>query len=322
MKSIVEARSDKLNSLIDPTAELTCLGGGYIFTEGPVWSVAEECLYFCDIPNDARWRWSQTKGMELVLKPAYMNSGLVLDQSGDLLACEQVSFTVTRHKRNGAIELVAYHYKGKYLNSPNDIVIRGSDGSAYFTDPDYGRFLAHGGPTRARDLDFKGLFRVATDNTGEAELVVEKDEFDQPNGLCFSPDESLLYVADTPRGHIKVFDVRPDGMLENGRVFFAGIGPGIEPGEDDTLAERHGRLHETGAIDGMKCDERGHIWISGPGGVWIISPEGEHLGVLHLPEIVGNLAWGGTDLRSLFVMSSTTVHVVKTLVGPAPLPHY
>jgi len=322
MRIVVDSQSDKIHSLIDPTAELMCLGSGFLFTEGPVWSVAEECLYFCDIIGDARWRWSQRNGMELVTKPTYKGSGLAIDRDGNLVVCEQKSNAVTRFKRNGIIEVITYHYKGKYLNSPNDLTIRPSDGSIYFTDSDYGRWVAHGGPAKSRDLDFKGVFRIPEDGTGEIELAAVKDEFDQPNGLCFSPDEKFLYIADTPRAHIKVFDVQPDGSLRNPRVFFAGIGPGIEPGEEDTLNERHGRLHNTGAIDGMKCDEQGNAWISGPGGVWIISPEGEHLGVLQTPEIVGNLTWGGPDMHSLFIMTTTSVHIVQTLVGPAPLIHH
>jgi gluconolactonase len=319
---VVEARSAKLDSLIDHTAELTCLGDGFLFTEGPVWSAVEECLYFSDIPNDARWRWSEKQGMELVMKPAYKCNGLVFDRDGSLIVCEQLSSAVTRYKRDGTSELIAYHYQGKYLNSPNDIVVRSSDGSIYFTDPDYGRWNDVIGAKRSRELDFKGVFRApAHGGAGEAQLLVATDEFDQPNGLCFSPDETLLYVDDSPRGHIKALDVRPDGSLDNARVFFAGIGPGIEPGDEATLEARHSRLHNAGAVDGMKCDEQGNIWISGPGGLWIISSQGEHLGVLRTPEVVGNLAWGGADLRSLFIMTSTTVHVVKTLVGPAPLPH-
>lgn len=319
---VVEARSATLDLLIDPSAELTCLGSGFFFTEGPVWSPDEECLYFSDIPDDARWRWSESRGMELVMKPCFKANGLVLDRDGNLLVCEQLSSAVARFKPDGTRELVAYHYGGKYLNSPNDIAVRSSDGSIYFTDPDYGRWNDVIGAKRSRELGFKGVFRAPADGTGEAELLVAEDEFDQPNGLCFSPDETLLYVDDSSRGQIKVLDVRPDGSLGNPRLFFGGIGPGIEPGDEHDLEARHRKLHNSGAVDGMKCDEHGNVWVTGPGGVWIISPEGEHLGVLRAPEVVGNLTWGDADLRSLFLMTSTTVHVVRTQVRPARLPHH
>jgi sugar lactone lactonase YvrE len=131
----VEVRSASLSSLIDPAAELSCVGGGFAFTEGPVWSRAEECLYFSDIPGDARWRWSERAGMELVLRPCFKANGLVLDKDGNLLACEHVTSSVVRFRPDGTRELLAHHLGGKYLNSPNDIVVRSFDGSVYFTDP-------------------------------------------------------------------------------------------------------------------------------------------------------------------------------------------
>jgi gluconolactonase len=141
---------------------------------------------------------------------------------------------------------------------------------------------------------------------GDVELLVERDEFDQPNGLCFSPDESLLYVNDSARCHVKVFDVAADGRLAGGgRVLHAGIGTGVP---------------RTGNVDGMECDEFGNVWVTGTGGVWVIAPDGERLGVLATPEVAGSLCWGGEDRRSLFLMTYTTAHVVPTLVRGAALP--
>jgi gluconolactonase len=318
----VEARSARLTPLIDPDAELTCLGSGFQFSEGPVWSPAEECLYFSDIPGDTRWRWSESRGMEPVVRPSLKANGLVLDADGNLLVCEHVTSAVARYRPDGTRELLAYHCGGTYLNSPNDIVVR-SNGDVYFSDPDYGRWNDWIGSKREPELGFKTVMRVRATGGGEAHPVAARDEFDQPNGLCFSPDESLLYVNDSPRAHIKVFDVEPDGGLAAGRVFFAGIGGGFRADDDGSdRGARHQELHDAGAVDGMKCDEDGNVWVTGPGGVWIISPEGEHLGVLRAPEVVGNLTWGGADLRSLFLMTSTTVHVVATRVGPARLPHH
>ena len=243
--------------------------------------------------------------MELVARPTFKANGMCLDNDGHLIVCEQVSSCLVR-LRDGVRELLAYHYRGHYLNSPNDVVTRGSDGSIYFTDPPSGRRTDWIGWQRSRDLEFQGVFRLPPGG-GELELVVAEDEFDRPNGLCFSPDESLLYINDSGRGEVKVFDVAPDGSLSKARLIHAGIGTGV-PG--------------TGNVDGMECDEHGNVWVTGPGGVWVLSAQGEHLGTLAAPETVGSLCWGGHDMHTLFLMSSTTVHMVRTIVGPAPLPPF
>ena len=296
-------RGDGLASLIDPGARLSCLGSGYQFTEGPVWSAAEQALYFSDIPGDTRWRWTQARRMEIALRPTFKANGMALDLDGNLIVCESVTSCLVRF-RGAQRELLAFHHDGHYLNSPNDVVVRASDGGIYFTDPDYGRWNDWIGQERSRDLDFRGLFRVPHAG-GEVELLVEPGEFDQPNGLCFSPDESLLYVNDSARCHVKVFDVATDGRISGARIAHAGIGTG-EP--------------RTGNVDGMECDEQGNVWVTGTGGVWVLSPAGERLGVIGAPEVVGSLCWGGATMHTLFLMTSTTVHAVETLVGPAPLP--
>ena len=291
--------------LVDPAATLTQIGSGYEFTEGPVWVPAEGALLFSDIPGDARWRWTPQRGMELAARPTFKANGMCLDSDGQLIVCEQGSSCLVR-LRDGVRELLAYHYRGRYLNSPNDVVTRGADGSIYFTDPPSGRRTDWIGWQRSRDLEFQGVFRLPPGG-GELELVVAEDEFDRPNGVCFSPDESLLYINDSGRGQVKVFDVALDGSLANARVIHEGIGTGV-PG--------------TGNVDGMECDEHGNVWVTGPGGVWVLSAQGEHLGTLAAPETVGSLCWGGADMHTLFLMSSTTVHMVSTIVGPAPLPPF
>jgi gluconolactonase len=242
--------------------------------------------------------------MEVALAPTFKGNGMAYDRDGSLLVCEQVSSCLTRFGATGKREIVAFHYGGKYLNSPNDVVVRGADGSIYFTDPDYGRLNDWIGQERSCQLGFRGVFRVPPDG-GDLKLVTAEDEFDQPNGLCFSPDESLLYVNDSARCEVKVFDAAADGSLSNGRIFRDGIGNGI-PGD--------------GNVDGMECDEHGNVWVTGPEGVWVLTPAGELLGVVKTPEVVGSVAWGGDDMRSLFLTTTTSVHVVRTLVGPAPLP--
>jgi gluconolactonase len=210
-----------------------------------------------------------------------------------------------RERPDGVRETLAYHWQGKYLNSPNDVCVR-SDGSIYFSDPWYGRFPGFG-IERERELGWQGVFRIPPGGgQAELELVVPEDEFEMPNGLCFSPDESLLYINDTPRAHIKVFDVSSDGSLVNGRMFFDGVGSGVI---------------EEGIPDGMKCDERGNIWVTGPKGVWVIDAAGKHLGTIEVPENVGNLTWGGADWHTLFLPSSTSLYTVETIVGPRREPY-
>ena len=290
--------------LIDPSAELVKIGEGYQFSEGPVWNQREQALYFSDIPGDTRWRWTKDTGMQVAATPTFKGNGLAFDVDGSLLVCEQVNSCLSRIRPDGRRELVAWHIDGVYLNSPNDVVVR-SDGSIYFTDPDYGRWNDWIGCKREPLLGYTAVFRVPHEG-GPAELVTEPGEFEQPNGLCFSPDESLLYVNDSPRAHIKVWDVDGAGNLSKRRLFFDGIG--------------RGRAGE-GVVDGMKCDARGNVWVTGPGGVWVISPAAEHLGTIRVPESASNLAWGGEDWRTLFITASTSLYALQTLVGPRREPY-
>ena len=296
-----------LATLIDPAATLTQIGSGYEFTEGPVWDRRRNCLLFSDIPGDARWRWSRAEGMQLDLAPTFKGNGMAFDNDGHLLVCEQSVSCLVRF-REGKRELVAHHYNGVYLNSPNDVVTRGSDGSIYFTDPDYGRWNDWIGQERTQNgVGYNALFRVPPGG-GDIELLVAEDEFDHPNGLCFSPDEKLLYVNDSGNLKVKVFDVADDGSLGPARVIAEGVGSGA-PG--------------AGNCDGMECDEHGNVWTTGPGGVWVLTPEGERIGIVETPEVCGSLCWGeGAERHTLFLMTSTTAHMVETLVGPAPLPPF
>ncbi len=299
----VIANSDKLFDLVAEDAEVERLATGFTFTEGPVWHPTGHYLLFSDMPADVRRRWSEAEGVVEVMRPSNKCNGMTYDADLNLLVCEHASSSVVREYPDGRRETIASHFRGKELNSPNDIVVR-SDGSIYFSDPWYGRMPVFG-VERERELGFQGVYRIPPGG-GELELVVAEDEFDMPNGLCFSPDETLLYINDTPRAHIKVFEVAADGSLSGGRLFFEGIGTGVI---------------EEGIPDGMKCDERGNIWVTGPKGVWVISPQGEHLGVIEVPENVGNLAWGGTDWTWLFLPSSTSLYRLRTRVRPRREPY-
>jgi gluconolactonase len=300
----VAVKSDKLRDLVDAEAEVERLATGFTFTEGPIWNKGGEFLLFSDMPGDVRRRWSERDGVEEVMRPSNKCNGMVYDADGNLLVCEHITSSLVRERPDGSRETLATHYNGKELNSPNDVVTR-SDGIIYFSDPAYGR-LPGFGEEREQDLSFQGVYRIAAGG-GDPELILPEDEFEQPNGLCFSPDESLMYINDTPRALIRVYDVQADGSLSNGRLFFDGIGSGVI---------------EEGIPDGMKCDERGNIWVTGPGGVWVISPEAEHLGVVEVPENVGNLGWGGADWKDLYMPSSTSLYRVRTKVASAKLPYF
>ena len=300
----IKVKSEVLEELIDPAAEVERVATGFVFTEGPIWNRHEEFLLFSDMPGDVRRRWSEREGVREVMRPSNKCNGMVYDAQGNLLVCEHVTSSLVRERPGGTRETLATHYRGKELNSPNDVVTR-SDGTIYFSDPSYGRVPGFG-LEREQDLSFQGVYRIAPGG-GEPELAVTEHEFEQPNGLCFSPDESRLYINDSPRALIRVYDVRADGTLANGRLFFEGIGSGVI---------------EEGIPDGMKCDERGNIWVTGPGGVWVISDAGEHLGVIGVPENVGNIAWGGADWKTLWMPSSTSLYRVKTKVASARLPYH
>lgn len=286
----------EFESLIDRNEPVKSVAGGFKFTEGPVWHPVEQYLLFSDMPGDVRRRWDAHGGVREVRRPANKCNGMTYDADLNLIVCEHSTSALVRETPAGHREVLASHFEGQELNSPNDVCVR-SDGSIYFSDPWYGRMPGYG-VERPRVLGWQGVFRLAPD--GRIDLVVPRYEFAMPNGLCFSPDEKLMYVNDSERGLIRVYEVAPDGALRRGRVF------------TDGMLSRH----EAGIPDGMKCDERGNVWCTGPGGVWVFSPAARLLGRIAVPEVVGNLHWGGSDFRTLFLAASTSVYAVKTRVGP------
>jgi gluconolactonase len=286
----VDVKSEKIHELVDSKAQVEKLATGFTFTEGPIWNQEGRFLLFSDMPADIRRRWSEADGVTEVANPSNKGNGMTYDAEGRLLICEHVTSSLVRMDpdgKGGNRETLATHYEGKELNSPNDVIVA-NDGSIYFSDPWYGRMPVFG-IERERELDFQGVYRIAPDG-GDPQLLV--DDFEQSNGLCFSPDESLLYINDTPRAHIRVFDRRADGTIGPGRMFFENIGSGVI---------------EEGIPDGMKCDEHGNVYVTGPAGVWVISPDAELLGIIEVPENVGNLNWGGDDWSDLYMPSSTSL---------------
>jgi gluconolactonase len=291
----VAVHSDELRELVDEDAEVEQVATGFTFTEGPIW-MADGSLHFSDMPGDKRRRWHPEEGVTVLRDPSNKCNGMTRDNDGNLLVCEHVTSSVVRERPDGTRETIATHWGDKELNSPNDVIVA-SDGSILFTDPTYGRMPGFG-LEREQELDFQGVYRIPAGG-GELQLLV--DDFAQPNGLCFSPDESLLYVNDTDRAHIRVFDVGPDHALSNGRVLAEGIG--------------EGDLAKGGLVDGMKADERGNVYVTGPGGVWVLSPGGEHLGTIEVPEDVGNVNWGDDDWRTLYIPATTSVYRVRLKVA-------
>jgi len=293
-----EAVRPEFRRLIDEYAPVRQVASGFTFTEGPVWHPREQHLLFSDMPADVRRRFDGS-GVREVMRPSNKANGLTYDHDLNLIACEHATSSLVRFTPDGRREVLATHFEGRELNSPNDVCVR-SDGSIYFSDPWYGRMPVYG-VERPRQLGWQGVFRLRPGQTsGEPQLLVDRYTFSQPNGLCFSPDESRLYINDTEQANIRVYEVRSDGSLANGRLFASGIKDSLKPG----------------VPDGMKCDAEGNVWVAAPGGIWVYDPQGNLLGKIPVPELVANLHWGGADWRTLYITATTSLYAVATRVGP------
>jgi gluconolactonase len=293
-----EALDPAFRRLIDEHAPVRQLGHGFTFTEGPIWHPVDHYLLFSDMPADARRRWDRA-GVREVMRPSNKGTGMTYDAELNLLVCEHATSAVARFRPDGRREVLASHFEGRELNSPNDICVK-SDGSIWFTDPWYGRMPVYG-VERPRQLGWQGVFRLPPGHRpgAEPELVVDRYLFSMPNGLCFSPDERLLYVNDTEQANIRVFEV-DGGRLRSGRVFASGLRDSLKPG----------------VPDGMKCDAEGNIWVTAPGGLWVYAPSGRLIGKVAIPELPANLHWGGADWRTLFVCASTSLYGIDVRLGP------
>jgi gluconolactonase len=297
-----EALDPAFRRLIDEHAPVRQVGHGFTFTEGPIWHPVEHYLLFSDMPADVRRRLDRA-GVREVMRPSNKGNGMTYDAALNLLVCEHATSSVVRIAPDGRREVLASHFEGRELNSPNDIAVK-SDGSVWFTDPWYGRMPVYG-VERPRQLGWQGVFRLPPGHRpgDEPSLVVDRYAFTMPNGLCFSPDESLLYVNDTEQANIRVFEVKGD-RLGSPRVFASGIRDTLRPG----------------LPDGMKCDAEGNVWCTGPGGVWVYAPSGRLIGRVSIPEMAANLHWGGPDWRTLYVTATTSVYAVDVKVGPRSEP--
>ena len=288
-----EIHDERFRPLVLPNAPLETLGEGYRWLEGPVWFADHDCLYVSDTPNDRILRWSESGGVSVFRHPSGFANGHARDRQGRLLGCSHHDRRITRTELDGTITVLADRYRGKRLNSPNDIVCR-SDGTIWFSDPLYGINTDYEGGKQTSELPAT-LYRL---DPVTGDLAVAADDFEGPNGLAFSPDERLLYVAESgrqfdrePRQYIRRFAVDAAGRLCGGERFHK-VSPGF--------------------TDGLRVDELGNIWSSAADGVHCISPEGELLGKILTPSLVSNLAFGGRNRSRLFICASHRLLAIYT----------
>jgi gluconolactonase len=288
---------EKILSTSEPIQELADgFGGAQGPAEGPLWWKEGGYLLFSDIHNNRRMKYTPGQGVSVFQEPTNRANGLTRDLQGRLLACEHDSRRVTRQEHDGSITVIANSFQGRRLNRPNDVVVK-SDGCIYFTDP-----WTNPLPQEQWDLTFAGVYRVTPDL---GTLTLLTDSFVLPNGLAFSPDESVLYINDSRRRHIRAFDVLPNGTLakQTDRVF-ADLG-GSEPG----------------VPDGMKADVAGNVYCGGAGGIWIMDPQGKKLGrIVHGAPATTNIAFGGDDWKTLYFTSRTHLGAVKVKIAGLPVP--
>jgi len=279
----IDRKDPRMDHVVNPDAQRHTIDDSFNFTEGPIWHPKEGHLTFSDIPENKLYRYTEEKGVSVYREPSNMANGNTYDRTGRMLSCEHATSRVVREDDAG-VTVIASHHDGKELNSPNDIVVRRDD-DIFFTDPTYGRVGQHGIP-RDLELDYRGVYRIGAD--GDLSLLAS--DFDQPNGLCWNLDETLLYVADTPNKHVRVFAY--DGQrLTGGEVFCSSPAP-----------------------DGLKIDSEGYLYAGGPGGVGVYHPDRTFIGVFETPQFCANFTWGGADLKTLFLTASSTLFSVRVNV--------
>ncbi len=302
MAGEIEILDERFRFMTLGNAWLEKLHGGMLWAEGPVYFADGDYLLWSDIPNNRMMQWSEGLGVRVFRHPANNSNGNTRDRQGRLVTCEHGARRVTRTESDGTITVLADKYRGKRLNSPNDVVVK-SDGSVWFTDPPYGILSDYEGHKSASELGACHVFRLDPTSGG---LAIVADDFVKPNGIAFSPDESILYIADTggshdPNGphHIRAFAVRDGERLSEGRVF-AEINPGL--------------------ADGFRLDVDGNLWTSAGDGVHCYSPAGELLGKIKVPEVVSNVVFGGPKRNRLFITATTSLYAIYVAQAGAQRP--
>ena len=281
----VEIRDERFKQVVGEGIELEQVATDFIFTEGAMWNGATRELVFSDMPGDIMRKWSAESGISVLRQPSSKTNGNYYDLEGRLISCEHETSRVVREEANGTLSVLATHFEGNELNSPNDLIVK-SVGAIYFTDPTYGRMDVFG-LLREQDLDFQGVYRIDP-NSGDLSLLA--NDFQQPNGLTFSLDEQQLFVNDTDAGHIRVFDVAEDGSISGGVVWAVPEGAG------------------DGGCDGMKIDSEGNLYCTGPGGLHVYASDATCLGVIEVPEVAANFTWGDDDLQAVYITASTSLY--------------
>jgi gluconolactonase len=311
-----------LDRIVSADAKVEKVAGGFTFVEGPVWVRKGPSAYllFSDLPANAINRWTPDGKVSVYLKPSgftgpdpsglgaefdsghgkyylFGSNGITLDPQGRVVFCAHGDHAIVRLEPDGKRTILADRYEGKRLNSPNDLVYK-KDGALYFTDPSAG--FRQGDNDPRKELPFQGVFLL---KDGKLRLLVR--DLIRPNGIAFSPDEKYLYVDDTVKKLIMRYEVQPDDGVANGQVFM------------DMTADK-----APGVPDGMKVDTRGNLYGTGPGGVWVISPEGKHLGTILTPEVASNLAFGDADGMSLYVTARSSLYRIRLKVPGIMLPKF
>lgn len=289
--TIASGSASGLDAILDPGTAAEQIVTGFEFVEGPAWHQQNKLLVFSDIIGNTMYCWRENGELAEFRKPSYMANGNTWDHEGRLLTCEHATSRISRTDQNGNYEALVSHYGGCELNSPNDIVVN-KDGAIYFTDPNSGRSQKYG-IARYQELDFQGVFRLDPERS---ELTLLASDFAKPNGLCFSLDESLLFVNDTDRQHIRAFDVLDDGSIANDRVW-AETG-GVEPG----------------VADGMKIDSAGNLYSCGSGGIHVFDAFGSRIGIIETPEVAANFTWGGDALTDMYITATHSVYRLRVKV--------
>lgn len=282
-----ESFDERFFDVVDVKQDLVTVCSGFTFIEGSIWNDVTGCLTFNDIPESRTYRLEQGKTVRLLREDTHKANGNAYDMDDNIIVCEHVRSCISRTNDQGEnLEVLVSHYGDKELNSPNDVVVR-SDGVIFFTDPRFGRNPSRVGLERPQELDFQGVFSF---DPGTGELKLLADDFENPNGLCFSPDEAFLYVNDSPKKHIRKFRVEADGTLSGGAVWAETTGEGA------------------GLPDGMKTDSRENVYCCAQGGIHIFNKNADYLGIIKVPEQTGNCAFGGPDMDILYLAASTTLY--------------